>query len=797
MAAFTEGFSDSGAGVGKGRQHLGKVIGLVLEARQMASDERREAQKKLSEQAPHLTLEDFGIQKGYFFKKALQHNFGGAFIDRKKSSLKKLLSARRILNSKKKLYVTTRNFLRDNTRLGKVDGRRSSSFKKKFEYKLEVESPAGLEDSSKKVAKAASGGGGGPRTKQDFLTAVTEIAKSLQSTAQSINNAVDQNTGIASGIVSTQKNIVVEISHRTDRVTDKLEAIAAAVNQQTEFLKRAKATAKADKKEESGEFERLNNAFTRGADKLGTKKDESLEMSTSEESISNKSRTNTTRMEDPWDMEKGGVIIDGPDTGYRATTPTGVPFTAHGKEWMGPAPAGGTAVVPIDNRATDGIQGNEVTPGGDLMAEKGMTLPNFSKIPNFKALSPLSGLNLSKTFSSPTPTSRSRSGGAQNIINAMELPFRAVGASLIKVASQVRDRVGEVSPVADGKISNIMNVIANAFGLSSQDVAPSKATSEANARMRAAADKMKEDSERGLNWYHIESIKKQLQLIKNFLGDKLEQTGNLINSVSDKIKETVGWGKGLVDNMLGRNKKDFSQKEIAAMLFDEFKKQGMSEDGAKLAVAEFMRETGLDQGLILGSHDDGGVEAFGAGSWQNGREDALFAHLESLGIKRDDIANSGEVGIRGNASFLVEEIASRGNNELMELLKKPNLSKEEQERVRKLFKDAYFVYAESIPLTKSEEALKYIHKLLGVDISSIQSISSKDAFTANDVLEKFNLGNTQSATEIAYVNLGDNGALTPSTGFTDTLSSARDTIEEGLTDPLGIDTYYKHSLHHV
>ena len=276
-----------------------------------------------------------------------------------------------------------------------------------------------------------------------------------------------------------------------------------------------------------------------------------------------------------------------------------------------------------------------------------------------------------------------------------------------------------------------------------------------------------------------------------------EQTGNLINSVSDKIKETVGWGKGLVDNMLGRNKKDFSQKEIAAMLFDEFKKQGMSEDGAKLAVAEFMRETGLDQGLILGSHDDGGVEAFGAGSWQNGREDALFAHLESLGIKRDDIANSGEVGIRGNASFLVEEIASRGNNELMELLKKPNLSKEEQERVRKLFKDAYFVYAESIPLTKSEEALKYIHKLLGVDISSIQSISSKDAFTANDVLEKFNLGNTQSATEIAYVNLGDNGALTPSTGFTDTLSSARDTIEEGLTDPLGIDTYYKHSLHHV
>ena len=89
MAAFTEGFSNVSGGEGKGPAHLGRVIGMVLEARQMASDERREAQKKLSEQAPHLSLEDFGIDKGYFFKKALQHNFGGAFIDRKKDSLKK------------------------------------------------------------------------------------------------------------------------------------------------------------------------------------------------------------------------------------------------------------------------------------------------------------------------------------------------------------------------------------------------------------------------------------------------------------------------------------------------------------------------------------------------------------------------------------------------------------------------------------------------------------------------------------------------------------------------------------
>ena len=135
MAAFTEGFSNSGAGEGKLGQHLGKVISMVLEARQMASDERREAQKKLSGQAPGLTLEDFGIDQGYFFKKALQHEFGGAFIDRHKSSLKKLLVARRLLHSKKKLYVTTRNFLRENSRFASVDNQRAEGFRKKFRQK--------------------------------------------------------------------------------------------------------------------------------------------------------------------------------------------------------------------------------------------------------------------------------------------------------------------------------------------------------------------------------------------------------------------------------------------------------------------------------------------------------------------------------------------------------------------------------------------------------------------------------------------------------------------------------------
>lgn len=777
MAAFTEGFSNVSGGEGKGPAHLGRVISMVLEARQMASDERREAQKKLSEQAPELKLEDFGINKGYFFKKALQHNFGGAFLDRKKENLKKLLSARRILKSKKKIYVTARNFLKDHTRFGKVDGARAASFKKKFNYNVEVESPAGLEDSSAKVAKAASGGGGGSRssTKQDFLTAVTEIAKSLQSTAQSINNAVDKNTGIAAGIVSSQKNIVVEISQRTDRVTDKLEAIAAAVNQQTEFLKKAKTTAKADKTEAKGELKKLDSAFNNRFDNLRTRKDESLETSTSE-NITNQSRNDTTPP-DPWgDFEHGGNIpavteINGPRTGFKTTTPDGVPFIGHGREKMVSLPGGGTQIIPMDNYATDGIQGNEVTPGGDLMAEKGMKIP---PLPPFKSLTPLSGLDLSKPFkTAPTTTSGSSAGG-QDMLDAMQLPFRAVGASLLKVTGDVRNRLGAVSPVADAKLNNITNVIANAFGLSSEDVAPTKASGEANARVRKTLDE-KEDSKKDLKWYHLEAI-------KNFIGNKWNQTGNLINSTKEG-------GKNLFKNMLGRNK-EFSQKEIATIFIKEFKKQGLSDIGAQLATAEFMRESSLLQSNVLGSHMDGNERAWGAGSWQLDRDDALFKHLnEKYGITPENFANSGQKGIKGQASFMLEEMR---NKELLTLLKKPSLNEEEKTRVRQLFKEAYFRYNESIPLDRSEDAFGSILKYMG-DTSSLHSSSNND-LASNNFLESFK-NDSNSAVEIVNLNLGEDGSLASSTSFTDQLSTGDDTLKAGSTWSLGMDTYWPQKIH--
>jgi hypothetical protein len=66
MAAFTEGFTDTSGQ----KDHIGAIISKVLAARQMAEQERNYAQEQLQKQDPDASLEDFGIKRGYFFKKA-------------------------------------------------------------------------------------------------------------------------------------------------------------------------------------------------------------------------------------------------------------------------------------------------------------------------------------------------------------------------------------------------------------------------------------------------------------------------------------------------------------------------------------------------------------------------------------------------------------------------------------------------------------------------------------------------------------------------------------------------------
>ena len=85
MAAGTETAVDT-----RGSANLvGNIVEKVLLARQLAENERKFAAKKAEEAGT--SLEEAGIERGHFFKKALQGEFGGNYIDRKKNDLRNVV----------------------------------------------------------------------------------------------------------------------------------------------------------------------------------------------------------------------------------------------------------------------------------------------------------------------------------------------------------------------------------------------------------------------------------------------------------------------------------------------------------------------------------------------------------------------------------------------------------------------------------------------------------------------------------------------------------------------------------
>ena len=95
-----------------------------------------------------------------------------------------------------------------------------------------------------------------------------------------------------------------------------------------------------------------------------------------------------------------GAIINGPKTGYPMNIGGNI-INAHGKEHVKKVNSG-IQITPLDNFATDGIRGNEVTPGGDLnlsskyTAEKGGVIPTRSQ-QNSKSAAAMSSPRSPKT----------------------------------------------------------------------------------------------------------------------------------------------------------------------------------------------------------------------------------------------------------------------------------------------------------------------------------------------------------------------------------------------------------------
>jgi len=244
----------------------------------------------------------------------------------------------------------------------------------------------------------------------------------------------------------------------------------------------------------------------------------------------------------------------------------------------------------------------------------------------------------------------------------------------------------------------------------------------------------------------INKFKQAVDLLLS--GGKAKRTGDESVTPSDGL---MGGERTTQSNAAGASA---SQKQVADVLTGEFKRQGLSEEGARLATAEIGRENSLNRDLILGTHMDNGVKAYGAVSWQGGREKVLMDELRARGIDPSEagLKESGDEGIKANAAAMIKEIQSRGHTELLSLLQKQTLNDAERDRVRQLFKDKYFVYNQSIPLQRSRNWFDTIQGMYGVNPSPTQVQQP---------------GRTQPNPEVSVIQVpGDSGGVqaAPSSG---------------------------------
>jgi hypothetical protein len=458
MAAFTEGFTDTSGQ----KDHIGAAISKVLAARQMAEEERKHALEELQKQDPDATLEDFGIRRGYFFKKALAHEFGGDFIDRKKDSVRKLIDKRKLLKDPKALKTEVKGFIKEKFNQ-KLDPKKVARFRTKFDYNLTIDNPlvnAGEEavpSTAKKTAKSASGSKGSKISKEELLASVADLARSLEKTAQSIGKTAEENAGIASGIQSMNQSVVTEISQRTSTLENKLDAIANAINNQTAFQKQNVDKAE-DVATETRSEKISDSAGIVKFDDLSTKEDESSFQ------LDNYNQTNVTVQQQNNEApqvpqaEQGG-IISGPDSGYNVRL--------HGDEM----------IVPLNNNYT---QGEPSAVDGVKRPKPKYEMGTVAKSPAMPSIKPSLGPTRSRGESvlggkvgfQPLALPKTSTMGtagmdklSQPLMDAMSLPMMVAGGTVLSATSKFMTQLGPAGKSIAGEIGKVSRPIADIFGL--------------------------------------------------------------------------------------------------------------------------------------------------------------------------------------------------------------------------------------------------------------------------------------------------------------------------------------------
>jgi hypothetical protein len=303
--------------------------------------------------------------------------------------------------------------------------------------------------------------------------------------------------------------------------------------------------------------------------------------------------------------------------------------------------------------------------------------------------------------------------GAGRMVQTGGRPPDPTGRTPSAGPTSYADQSGGLGFYSGGQIPGAMNS-GDAFQATlgdtpyREDIIP---RSPENERMSAEA-KLKAEKK-----YQKQSIEIKEKALREY-GDKggwKELGDDLLNAIGGLF----GGGPGGDPNdpttrttASGNTSSSASQKSTAQLMYSELvDKQGLSPDAARLMISEMGRENSLNRDLILGTHDDGGKTAYGAVSWQNGRENMLLDNLAAAGHDRsvEGLRMSGDEGVKINAATMFQDIKQRGqakgggHQELANLIQKDSLTDSEKDRVRELMKKYYFVYSEDVPIQRSRD----------------------------------------------------------------------------------------------
>jgi len=634
MAAGTEGFNDTSQ---PGKDHMGAMISKVIAARKFAREEREAAEEK-AKKAGYDSLDELGVEKGFFFKAALKSKFGGSYISGKKQDIQQTVDRVKLLKNPKAQFW---NFVDNRDASGKEIKKLSEveRFREQFDNYAFVSAKRAPEkvesseemipDTAEETASSASGTGKSRVSREDILTAVSAIASSLEQTAQSINNTLGETKNIASDVQAIKTDVIAQLSERTDTIEAKLDAIAAAINAQTALQKKTTDDKQGAQKMSGGAAVK-NAADSSDFDDLSTPEDEGEESDLDADNIAD-TPSQEPAADDPNkppEAETGG-IVSGPDSGYLAKL--------HGDEM----------VVPLDNNYTQGepsAMDGKVRPVPETPAMTPKTSAVSSKPQSFEKGTSNLGGKVGFTDLNLGMASKSSSGAdamAQPLMDAMSLPMMVAGGTVLSSVTNLMNQLGPESDSFAGEIAKVARPIADVFGLPN-----SLANKVTGQKSSNGGDSDSIDRDRKKN-------KK-----KGFFGNFMEM-----------LKGITGGGGGGGNNNTTTTTADpnFTGSENSEKAMNYFMSQGLTKEQAAGIAGNLQQESTFNPRADNTGTGEGDTEGhYGIAQWDKKirwpkvKKWMLEHNLDPFSLEGQLQALKWEAGERGDWERLKQETTAKG-----------------------------------------------------------------------------------------------------------------------------------------